>query len=375
VRVLQICSGNLYGGVETTMLALARIGFDSTKVKFDFTVCFEGRFSSELRSCGAQVQNLGAVRIRNPISVMKARETLRDLLTSFRYDAAICHSSWSHAIFGPVVRASGVPLLFWLHAAPSGRHWLEQWASRTRPDKVICCSQFSADLSWKLFPGISGDVVYPPMALPPRNRAESLRLETRAEFQTPPKSVVIIQVSRMEAGKGQLRLIEALKHMQDIPDWVCWFVGGPQRAAESVYMRELEAAAQDSGINDRVRFAGHRSDVPRLLQAADLFCQPNSSPEGFGQVFVEALWAGIPVVTSAIGGGSEVLDSTCGLLIPPDDVTALTSALRRLVTDSSLRARMGEAAPVRAHQLCEPSRQFARLEEVIRETVFQESTA
>jgi glycosyltransferase involved in cell wall biosynthesis len=374
VRVLQICSGNLYGGVETTMLAWAHNSSGSTRVKFDFTVCFEGSFSRELRSCGAQVQNLGAVRIRNPLSVVKAREELRNVLTTFQYDAAICHSAWSHAIFGPVVRAAGVPLLFWLHAAPSGRHWLEQWASLTRPDKVICCSKFTADLSWKLFPGIPSDVVYPPMALPPRSRLESQRLETRAEFQTPADAVVIVQVSRMEAGKGQLRLIEALTRIQDLPGWVCWIVGGPQRSAEAAYMRELQAATQHSGINTRVHFAGHRSDVPRLLQAADLFCQPNTSPEGFGQVFIEALWAGIPVVTTEIGGASEILDSTCGVLIPPDDVAALASALRRLVSDPSLRTQMGEAAPARAHQLCEPLQQCARLSEVIQQTLAQEST-
>jgi glycosyltransferase involved in cell wall biosynthesis len=203
---------------------------------------------------------------------------------------------------------------------------------------------------------------------------ESSLRAVRAELDTALDSVVIVQVSRMEALKGQLRLIEALSRLRDLPSWTCWIVGGPQRSSEAHYMRELQAAAQQSGIAERVRFVGERFDVPRLLRAADLFCQPNTDPEGFGQVFVEALSAGIPVVTSAMGGGLEILDSTCGVLISPDDLTALTSALCRLVTDPSLRTRMGKAAPARALQLCEPSRQFARLTEVLQEVVFQEST-
>jgi glycosyltransferase involved in cell wall biosynthesis len=51
---------------------------------------------------------------------------------------------------------------------------------------------------------------------------------------------------------------------------------------------------RDLRIADRVRFAGQRDDVPRLLAAADLHCQPNSSPEPFGVAFVEALAAGLP---------------------------------------------------------------------------------
>ena len=356
------------------MLAFAQNGCDSGSVKFDFTVCFEGRFSRELRSCGAQVQNLGGVRIRNPISVVKARERLRSVFSSFKYDAAICHSAWLHSIFGPAVHDSQVPLLYWLHGPTSGHHWLERWASRTRPNKVICCSKFTANHAWKLFPGVSTEVVYPPMAPLAQSPLIPARRVVRVELDTALDSVVIVQVSRMEALKGQLRLVEALARLRDLPNWTCWIVGGPQRSSEAQYMRELQAAAQHSGIAERVRFAGERSDVPQLLRAADLFCQPNTDPEGFGQVFVEALWAGIPVVTSAMGGGLEIVDSTCGVLISPNDLTALTSALRRLVTDPGLRTRMGKAAPARALQLCEPSRQVARLAEVLQEAVFQEST-
>src|SRR6266566_6223229 len=217
MRVLHICSGNLYGGVETILVTLARYRYDCAEMEPHFTVCFEGRLSRELRELEVPVHKLGTVRVRNPFSIWSARAQLRELLSDSGYDAAICHSAWSQAIFGPVVRSARVPLLFWLHGAPSGRHWLERWAKRTRPEKVICCSEFTASLLWKLYPGVPSEVVYapvPPIVKPP---SDSQRLATRRELNTPADAVDIVQVSRMEAWKGHRLHLEALAKLGDVP--------------------------------------------------------------------------------------------------------------------------------------------------------------
>ena len=70
------------------------------------------------------------------------------------------------------------------------------------------------------------------------------------------------------------------------------------------------------GLAERVRFLGERADVPDLLGAADIHCQPNSSPEPFGLAFVEALHAALPVVTSDAGGAREIVTPACGVLVP-----------------------------------------------------------
>src|SRR5207247_508116 len=141
MRILHIGSGNLYGGVETIQVTLARYRHECPQMEPHFTVCFEGRLSRELRELDVPMFDLGTVRVRNPISVLKARVKLRELLEHSQYDAAICYSAWTQAIFGPTVQAARVPLLHWLQGAPSGRHWLERWAARTRPEKVMCCSK------------------------------------------------------------------------------------------------------------------------------------------------------------------------------------------------------------------------------------------
>jgi glycosyltransferase involved in cell wall biosynthesis len=129
----------------------------------------------------------------------------------------------------------------------------------------------------------------------------------------------------------------------------------------------LRERAEDRGIADRVRFIGERSDVRRLLAAADVHCQANLRP--FGIALVEALAVGLPVVTVAMGGAVEIVDESCGLLISPRDPYALASALRQLVCDPVLRARLAAAAAARARHVSDPTAQMRRLHCALQTTV------
>jgi glycosyltransferase involved in cell wall biosynthesis len=173
----------------------------------------------------------------------------------------------------------------------------------------------------------------------------------------------------MEAWKGHNVHLEALGLLTGVPNWVCWMIGGAQKRGEVAYLHELRKTASRLGLSHKLKFLGERDDIDRLLGAANLFCQPNAGAEPFGIAFVEALAAGLPVVTSAIGGGREIVDESCGLLVPAGDAVSLASALRRLVTGVDLRRQMSHAAPGRARELCEPSRQLKRLSNVIENTV------
>ena len=374
-RVLHICTGNLYGGVETFLVTLARFRDLSPDMEPEFTVCFEGRLSRELRSAGVRVHNVGAVRVRNPFSVWKARAQMRELLSSNRFDVAICHSAWTQAIFGPVLKEKRLRLISWLHGVPSTRHWLETWARRTEPDFMICNSRFTEGYLPKGTSCPRREVLYCPVPSPDENVDAAARSEIRKELETPEDVVVIVQASRMERWKGHQPHIEALAQMTEASDWMCWIVGGPQRPKEVAYFAELQRIVRQSGLSERVRFLGQRSNTHQVLRAADIFCQPNSEPEPFGIVFIEALLAGLPVVTTSIGGGLEIVESNCGVLLPPGDSRALAKALRTLIGDAGLRARMGASGPTRATGLCAPERQIERLADIVREVAEHRSAA
>ena len=176
----------------------------------------------------------------------------------------------------------------------------------------------------------------------------------RAELGAGERDAVIIQCCRMEEWKGHRLLLEALGRLKSLPGWMLWVAGGAQRPMEVRYLAELEALASGLGIRERVRFLGQRSDVPRLLAASDIHCQPNTGPEPFGLAFIEALHAGLPVVTTSMGAPLETIDATCGVLVPPEP-EPLAEALRRLIRQPEERRQLGAGGPSRAQALCEPS--------------------
>ena len=364
LEVVHVHAGNIYGGIETVLTTLARYADATPDVRHRFALCFEGRLADQLRAAGAQVDLLGATRVSRPWTIARARRRLHDLLATSKPNIVACHAPWSQAIFGPELRAAGAPLVFWMHGAPDGRHWLERWARRTSPDLALCNSGFTASCAPRLFPAVPAVRLYYPVARPqpPAVRREALRRELGAA----PDVCAIVQVSRMEAGKGQRVLLEALALLRDRADWECWMVGGAQRGPEVAYEERLKRLARARGIEPRVKFLGQRSDVSAVLGGADMFCQPNIAPEAFGVSFIEALYSGLPVVGCRLGATPEIVDDSCGVLVEPENARALADALGGLLDDPRRRAAFAAAGPGRAAALCEPERQVRALAAALR---------
>ena len=361
MRVLHISSGNLYGGVETALVALARFRHLCASMQPEFALSFEGRLSRELNETGVVVHQLGEVRTRKPWTVWAARKRLHRVLSTQPFDAVVCHMSWPMAVFGGAVKESKSHLAFWAHDAIHGQNWLERWAGRVDPDLVIGNSLFTQGTVMQLFPHTPCNVVYYPVALRQPEKTDDGRQAVREELGARNDTVAIIQVSRMEAWKGHHLHLDALSRLKDDNRWVCWMVGGAQRPGEQEYMRVIQQKAIDLGIGERVRFLGQRSDVPRLLAAADVFSQPNLGPEPFGIVFIEALSAGLPVVTTAMGGPKEIIDASCGIVVPPQQPDLVAAALRELINSAALRSKLGHSGPERARQMCDPGKRIPEL--------------
>jgi glycosyltransferase involved in cell wall biosynthesis/2-polyprenyl-3-methyl-5-hydroxy-6-metoxy-1,4-benzoquinol methylase len=362
-RVLHLHSGNLQGGVETYLRTLAKCAALSPTVAMEFAVCFEGRLSRELREAGAVVHVLGPVRVRFPNRIVAARRRLDGILKARGFDVAVSHSVWAQAIFGPVVRRRGVCLAYHMHDLPNLGVWLDRLASGTSPDAVLCYSRYLADAGQAMYRGIPRHVVPPPSRGDLRGTARD-REALRALLGARRDQVVILCASRLERWKGHALLLDALHELRDEPRWACWIAGGPQRKSENAYAASLQEAITRLGLGDRVQMLGQRTDVPDLMMAADIHCQPNTQPEPFGQVFVEALGSGLPIVTTDMGGGREIVTAECGVLVPPQ-AREVARALRSLVVDDVRRAALGRAAPARAQELCDPGEGMRRLAEVL----------
>jgi glycosyltransferase involved in cell wall biosynthesis len=314
----------------------------------------EGRLAAELAGLGAPPQVLGPVRVRYPWTISLARKRLDALLERERFDAVIAHSPWVHALVAPVVKRRGPLLVHFAHGFLGRRHWLERWASWNQPDLVVANSQATALTVPSVFPEVPCVVIHPPVA--PRAPSAD-RSAVREALETRDDAVVVVNACRLEPCKGHSLLVEALSRLQG--NYVAWIAGGVQKLEERKCLDGLRAQAPPW-----VRFLGHRTDVPDLLSAADIYCQPNVTPETFGISFVEAMLARLPVVTTRMGGALEVVDETCGVLVEPDR-ESVTAALTRLGEDPATRAHLGANGPGRARLLCDPTRQAQLLREAL----------
>lgn len=364
MKVVHLYAGNLFGGREKMLISLAQQQFQGAQAQHDFVVCFPGKLADSLAETGAMTYLIGPGRVQlsRPWSVWQARRDLRILIYEENYDVVISHGYWVQILLGPLIRQLHLPFVFWAPDTPKGEHWLEQLAKRVRPDWVIANSYYTQSAMPLLYPQVPCTVIYNPVVFPVIADRLEVRKQVREELQTPETDTVIIQVSRLEPWKGHQLLLSALTKLSGVPHWRCWMVGGAQRPHEAVYFKELESQVEAAQLTDRVQFLGQRFDVPRLLVAADIHCQPNTGPEPFGIGFIEALYAGLPVVTTAMGGGLEIVDSSCGCLVPANDGMALSAKLHELITNPDLRRALGSQGPKRAQQLCDPLRQTHKLE-------------
>ncbi|MBK1988963.1 glycosyltransferase [Sphaerospermopsis aphanizomenoides BCCUSP55] len=374
MKVLHVHAGNLFGGIETLLVTLAKEQSLCPQMQPHFALCFEGRLANELESLNANVHILGKVKISLPWTVWKARQQLQQLLNQERFNVVICHSCWPQTIFGSVVRAKNLPLVFWCHDVPNGEHPLERLAKLIAPDLVIANSRYTQASVPKLYPTHS-DTLYLPVTAANMGDNTAIRPAVRDELNTPEDAVVIVQASRLERWKGQSMLIHALGQLRNIPNWICWIAGGVQRPYEAEYLAELKEQTQKLGIADRVLFLGQRTDVQRLLAAADIHCQPNTGAEPFGIAFIEALYAGLPVVTTAIGGAMEIVDDTCGRLVAANDIDALSQVLGRLISHPDERASLASGGKARAEYFCNPHKQINRLYSLLFQVVEQKAVA
>ena len=114
----------------------------------------------------------------------------------------------------------------------------------------------------------------------------------------------------------------------------------------------------------KVHFAGAMENAAALIEAFDIFVVP-SRWEGFGRVAVEAMLAGVPVISSDVGGLPEVVGDA-GLLVDVDDVDGLAEAIGRLAGSGDLRTALGERGRRRAEKLFDNERMVKEVGAVYR---------
>lgn len=166
---------------------------------------------------------------------------------------------------------------------------------------------------------------------------------------SPDNTCNLLCVAALIPRKGHLLLIDALAACTDLT-WRLHCLGSPDR--DPATAAEVRARIEQYGFSDRVILAGEGSDpaLAAAYTAADIFVLA-SELEGYGMAFAEALAHGLPVVGSGAGAVRETVPESAGLIVPVGDCAALATALRRVMTDDTLRAGLAAGARAAARNL------------------------
>jgi glycosyltransferase involved in cell wall biosynthesis len=160
----------------------------------------------------------------------------------------------------------------------------------------------------------------------------------------PPTHPVVGLVGRISPTKGQLEFVRAAAALVQRRSDVTFQVTGSSLFGESDYEAVVHAEVERRGLGAHVSFTGFRADPREIMDGLSVCVHASPVPEPFGQVVIEAMARGVPVVASSAGAVPELLDGgRLGYLAEPGDVTDLASAIERALDDPN-RSQVVDAA-------------------------------
>jgi glycosyltransferase involved in cell wall biosynthesis len=288
---------------------------------------------------------------RNPVKIALAANRLFWLLRQWRPDIVHFYLPGPYLVGAPVSLAAGTPVKIMSRRSLSCYQKRRPLAALTERllhrhmDAIIGNSRavvgeltsekIRNDKIRLIYNGIEASACHPEP------------LEARRKLGLDPQMLVGLTVANLIEYKGHHHLIEALAQVsRDLPPHWRVLCAGRDQGLRS----KLETLVAARGISQNVQFLGEYSEVSMLFAAAD-FGVLSSWEEGFSNVVLEAMAAGLPMIVTDVGGNPEaVLNGETGFVVPPRDPAALGGAILRMARDPDLRRRLGDAGQARVKQ-------------------------
>ncbi|MBI4469789.1 MAG: glycosyltransferase family 4 protein [Acidobacteria bacterium] len=348
--VLFICPVGVRGGAESALFTLwSQLDrWDVEPVAFFLR---DGPFVGEARRLGLRVYLNLIPRLLAPYAFVRAVAAIRRCATETNAVAIVSSLGYAHLYGSLAARLADIRSIWWSHALATRSQWLDRIAATLPTDLVITVSERARAAHLSLYPAASTCVIPPGLDLRAWRSAAKVGLtELRRELGVNPGSIVITSVGRLEVGKGQdVLIVAAARVVSRCPGVLILLVGDGPIVNGAGFTKDLRALTAELGLTANVRFLGRREDVAAILGLTDIYVHPARYPESFGLAILEAMACGKPVVTSRVGGPEEILGSSrAGLIVPPNDPSALSYALIELIENSQPRTEMGQLAWDRA---------------------------
>ena len=170
----------------------------------------------------------------------------------------------------------------------------------------------------------------------------------RYELNLPVNGKIVAIIGAIIPRKDQLMFVNAASRLISSMPEVAFLVVGE---GHSDYVQLVQNRVEEYGLAMKFRFVGWRSDIPRILAGVNLLVIA-ADEEPFGRTVIEAMAAGVPVVSTKCGGPEEIiLDGITGLLVSPGNSTEMADAIERILIDSEFSANLVKAGKNRLNNM------------------------
>ena len=377
-NILYLDSGSGIGGGQRSLLLLLNL---LDKDRFTpFVGCLgDSPFATEVGKTEANVVPLALPAAHNKTDKVR-RFTLGDLLEDFRqlgvilqlhrmvkrYAIDLIHAnSLSVALLGGIVaRLNRIPIL--MHKRYATSYGILDRICERFLHRVILVSEATR---WNFASTAKQTLIYNGVDLDAfqasAEEVETLRSELLPDASD--ASIVTGVVTRITPEKGIHFLVRAIADLKGKIDSKLLIVGGPYFQKDIDYMEELKQEVTDLGVEDAVIFTGFVSDTRVVTSLLDIVLVPSIIPEACPRTIIEAMAVGTPVIATPLGGSKELVTSETGVLVPPEDASAIADAIATLATDRERLQAMGKASRNRAEQLFSSEKNTALTEDVYTE--------
>lgn len=333
------------------------------------------------------------LRLRQAVACVRYAFTLARLARRLRADLIHTNSLKADLIGGMAGRLAGIPVLWHVRDNIDG-HYLPpavaaafRLLSRVIPQAVVANSQSTLrtlrparrQTTATVYSGVASgalaeeweadgrlQVVHD--GYDPHSFGADLGADQAGDGDAPPVTTgtqVAVLVGRIAGWKGQHVFIRAAALIRaDFPQARFLIVGAPL-FGEHDYERSLHALAEELEVTDCVEFLGFRDDVPAILAEADVVVHASILGEPFGQVIIEGMAAGKPVIATEGGALPEiVVPGETGLLVPMGDAPAMAEAMAQMLGEPVRAAQMGQAGRRRVQDRFTIARTVHKMEKV-----------
>jgi len=382
-NILYLDSGSGIGGGQRSLLLLLNL-LDKNRFT-PFVGCLgDSPFATEAKKTDASVVPLSLPAAHNKTDKVR-RFTLLDLLEDFRqlgvilqlhrmvkrYAIDLIHAnSLSVALLGGIVaRINRIPIL--MHKRYATSYGILDRICERLLHRVILVSEATR---WNFAPTAKQTLIYNGVDLDAFQASTEEVKDLRAELLPDTSDAAILTgvVTRITPEKGIHFLVRAIAELKGRSsmtgaDIKLLIVGGTYFQQDVDYMSELKQEVTDLGVGDSVIFTGFLSDTRIVTSLLDIVLVPSIIPEACPRTIIEAMAVGKPVISTPLGGSKELVTRDTGILVPPEDASAIADAIATLATDRERLKTMGEASRNRAEQLFSSQKNTALTEAVYAE--------